>query len=183
MIVWVVIALLAYRTRQSAVREAPSRSEHPPPSRSREPRIGPRDIYPDPIRTPGATNPDITQDDIQETICNPAWSTRSIRPPARYTNELKIEQLRRYGDSSTDPRDYEEDHLIPLEVGGNPTDPKNLWPEPYQSSIPDGGARSKDKVENYLHKQVCAGSVTLDEAQKEIVTDWYSIYITLVRTP
>ena len=26
--------------------------------------------------------------------------------------------------------DYEEDHLIPLELGGSPTSPLNLWPEP-----------------------------------------------------
>ena len=50
---------------------------------------------------------------------------------------------------------------------GNPTDPKNLWPEPFQTSIPDGGAHAKDKVENYLHAEVCAGSLTLEQAQKE----------------
>jgi len=26
------------------------------------------------------------------------------------------------------PSHYEEDHLISLELGGNPRDPKNLWP-------------------------------------------------------
>jgi hypothetical protein len=82
----------------------------------------------------------------------------------------------------TNPRDYEEDHLIPLELGGNPTDPKNLWPEPYEASIPDGGARFKDKVESYLHKQVCEGSLNLEEAQREIATDWYSVHVTYVRS-
>jgi hypothetical protein len=27
------------------------------------------------------------------------------------------------------PKDYEEDHLISLELGGAPRDPKNLWPQ------------------------------------------------------
>jgi len=53
---------------------------------------------------------------------------------------------------------YEEDHLIPLEVGGNPTDPNNLWPEPYAEP---NGARDKDKVENFLHDEVCSGQMTL----------------------
>jgi hypothetical protein len=138
--------------------------------------VGPPDIYPDPTRTPGAINPDITQENIRETICNPRWSTKSIRPEAGYTNRLKLEQISEYGYSDSRLRDYEEDHFIPLELGGNPTDPKNLWPEPFETSVPDGGAHAKDKVENYLHAEVCSGSLTLDQAQREISQDWYRVY-------
>jgi hypothetical protein len=137
---------------------------------------GPPDIYPDSARTPGATNPDITQENIRQTICNPRWSTKSIRPEASYTNRLKIEQIGEYGYSDSRLKDYEEDHFIPLELGGNPTDPRNLWPEPFETSIPDGGAHAKDKVENYLHAEVCSGSLTLDQAQREIAEDWYRVY-------
>jgi hypothetical protein len=143
--------------------------------------VGPADIYPNSLRTPGATNPDIEQGNIQETICNPMWSTKSIRPPTTYTHHLKVEQILEYGYADTNLRDYEEDHLIPLELGGSPTDPRNLWPEPFESSIPDGGARFKDKVENHLHAQVCAGNLTLEEAQKEISKDWYQVYTMWVR--
>jgi len=176
----VVIAVIAYRTKQIGMRGFPRSAGRSPETEIVE-RIGPRDIYPDPVRTPGAANPDITQDDIDQTICNPEWSTRSIRPPVNYTNRLKFEQIEEYGDSDTNPRDYEEDHLIPLELGGNPTDPRNLWPEPYETSISDGGARSKDKVENYLHREVCASDLTLEEAQREIASDWYHVYVTSVR--
>jgi hypothetical protein len=138
--------------------------------------VGPADIYPDPARTPGAVNPEIAQENIRETICNPRWSTRSIRPEASYTNRLKNEQIGEYGYSDSRMRDYEEDHFIPLELGGNPTDSKNLWPEPFETSIPDGGAHFKDKVENYLHAEVCSGSLTLDQAQHEITADWYRVY-------
>ena len=143
-------------------------------------RVGRPDIYPDPVRTPGAINSDITQENIRETICNPRWSTKSIRPEASYTNRLKIEQIGEYGYSDSRLRDYEEDHFIPLELGGNPTDPRNLWPEPFDTSLPDGGAHAKDKVENYLHAEVCSGSLTLDQAQREIVEDWYRVYQTSV---
>ena len=149
-------------------------------SESVQPHVGPPDIYPDPVRTPGAINPDITQENIQQNICNPRWSTKSIRPDASYTNRLKMEQIGQYGYSDTQLKDYEEDHFIPLELGGNPTDPSNLWPEPFNTSIPDGGAHTKDKVENFLHAEVCSGSLTLDQAQREISEDWYRVYETSV---
>ncbi len=167
-----VTAFLIYRSSQ------PHRTNEAPTLQS---RLGPSDIYPDPVRTPGVANIDITQDNIGETICNPDWSTKSIRPAAHYTNRLKREQLAQSGAPDTDPRDYEEDHLIPLEIGGNPTDPRNLWPEPYHTSIADGGAHAKDRVENYLHEQVCAHRMSLAEAQKEIAIDWYRVYVTSVR--
>jgi hypothetical protein len=150
------------------------------PGETSEARIGPADIYPDPSRTPGAINPDITRDNIRENICNPRWTTKSIRPEMSYTNHLKVEQIREYGYRDFALKDYEEDHFIPLELGGNPTDPKHLWPEPFETSIPDGGAHYKDKVENYLHAEVCAGSLTLDQAQRAIAEDWYRVYTTSV---
>ena len=136
-------------------------------------RIGPFDIYP-PV--PGATNPDINQSNISQNICNPHWSTSSIRPPSSYTTNLKIQQMKDLNLKGL-TKDYEEDHLISLELGGSPTSTDNLWPEPYVASIPDGGARNKDKVENYLHDQVCSGKITLQEAQHEIVSDWYKVYL------
>lgn len=141
-------------------------------------RIGPSDIYPNPVVTPGATNPDVTQDTISQNICNPQWSTKSIRPAASYTTALKVKQLA--GDYAyeniSDTKLVEEDHLISLELGGSPDSPLNLWPEPYTTSIPDGGAKVKDTVENYLHKQVCSGAITLADAQRLISSDWYMVY-------
>ena len=140
-------------------------------------RAGPASIYPDPARTPGAINPDIRQDNIAETICNPEWSTKAIRPASSYTTRLKREQMNEFG-LAGETGDYEEDHLISLELGGSPTDPRNLWPEPY---APSPGARQKDVVENYLHKQVCAGTMTLQAAQQAIATDWYKVYVQIRR--
>jgi hypothetical protein len=140
-------------------------------------RVGPRWAYPDSAQTPGATNPDITQENIHETICNPDWSTRTIRPPASYTTRLKKEQIQYLGLAGS-TADYEEDHLISLELGGHPTDPRNLWPEPYSASA---GAREKDLVENYLHRQVCTGTITLRQAQTTIASDWYAIYLKIHR--
>src|SRR4051794_1537573 len=79
--------------------------------------------------TPGVLNPAVTQASIGATICRHGW-TRTVRPPVFYTNGLKRRGLRAYG-LTGGLSNYQEDHLISLELGGSPTDPRNLWPEPY----------------------------------------------------
>jgi hypothetical protein len=114
-------------------------------------------VVADPVRTPGVLNPDVTQATIGSTICVTGW-TRTIRPSTEYTNALKRKQMRAYREIGTES-DYQEDHLISLELGGHPTDPRNLWPEPYPR------ASQVDMIENDLNRQVCDGSLTLAEAQ------------------
>jgi hypothetical protein len=70
---------------------------------------------------------------------------------------------------------YEEDHLVPLDLGGAPYDPRNLWPEPRVT--PDGwNADLKDELEAVLSRQVCSGRVPLAEAQAAIAADWTAAY-------
>ncbi len=127
------------------------------------------DGLPDHTCTPGAVDPRVTQDNIDATICVSGY-TKTVRPPSGYTSALKVSQIRQYGYSDTDSSHYEEDHLIPLELGGHPTDPRNLWPEPLLS----GGATRKDTVENRLHSEVCARLISLSAAQATMATDWTS---------
>lgn len=115
--------------------------------------------------TPGVVNPDVTQATIHSTICVTGW-TKTVRPPESYTSALKRRQIAAYGYHDTNPAHYEEDHLIPLELGGAPRDPKNLWPEPGASPNP------KDADENRLHTAVCSGTLTLDEARAQLLRDW-----------
>jgi hypothetical protein len=115
-------------------------------------------ILADPVRTPGVLNPDVTQANIRSTICKHGW-TDTIRPPTSYTNALKTKQMRQYRERGS-RSDYQEDHLISLELGGNPTHPRNLWPEPYPR------ASEVDQIENELNSEVCSGKLTLAEAQQ-----------------
>ena len=116
-------------------------------------------IVADPRRTPGVLNPDVTQANIRSTVCRRGW-TSTIRPPEPYTEALKRKQMRAYGETGS-VSGYQEDHLISLELGGNPTDPKNLWPEPYPR------AADVDKIENELNAKVCSGESTLAAAQHD----------------
>jgi hypothetical protein len=115
-------------------------------------------VVADPVRSPGVLNPDVTQSTIGSTICVHGW-TRTVRPPVEYTNALKARQMRVYGETGS-LSDYQEDHLISLELGGHPTDPRNLWPEPYPR------ASAVDQIENELNRKVCDGSMSLREAQE-----------------
>jgi hypothetical protein len=129
---------------------------------------------PDPALTPGALNPAVTQATIGSTVCVSGW-TDTIRPPTSYTNALKVQQIAEYGYTDKALASYEEDHLISLQLGGNPTDPKNLWPQAYTISLSDGrsvGARVKDVFETKLKKQVCARTITLAQAQAEVGIHW-----------
>lgn len=126
--------------------------------------------------TPGATSPSVNQDNIQSTICKSGW-TDTIRPSTSYTNKLKTDQLastyksfaKKWG---TNLSAYEEDHLISLQLGGSPTDPKNLFPQPYAGL----NARTKDVVETALKRLVCSGKLKLVDAQKAISTNWVIAY-------
>ena len=108
--------------------------------------------------TPGVVNPIVTPATLRSTVCHKGW-TATVRPPTSYTNALKLRQLRARGLRGP-PSAYQEDHLISLELGGNPTDPRNLWPEPYPR------AAEVDKIENELNGRLCSGAITLDEAQQ-----------------
>lgn len=75
-----------------------------------------------------------------------------------YTNALKIKQMPIY-ELGGSPSLYEEDHLIPLELGGAPRRPKNLWPEPRTQ------AKKSDPLETKLKRQVCKRQITLARAR------------------
>ena len=129
-----------------------------------------RDARPDPQLTPGAVSAAVTQSNIYRTICRYGY-TRTVRPPESYTESLKRRQIRQYGYRDRWLRDYEEDHLIPLELGGSPTSPLNLWPEPHRV-VGGWGSYRKDRLENRLNHLVCSGRLTLRAAQRAIAANW-----------
>ena len=124
-------------------------------------------VLPDPACTPGAIDSRVSQANIQSTICRRGY-TRTVRPPTSYTEPLKRELMQRYGDTGPMSR-YELDHLISLELGGNPTSPANLWPEPGASPNP------KDQVELATNHAICSGRMSLADAQHAIATNWVEL--------
>ncbi len=132
-------------------------------------------VLPDPVCTPGATNPAVTQATIHITICARGW-TATVRPAASVTEALKRQQMAAYGDQGR-ISSYEEDHLIPLELGGAPAAPSNLWPEPGASPNP------KDEVERAANYAVCTGRLTLVAAQASMTSNWVTFAQQLAPAP
>jgi hypothetical protein len=123
-----------------------------------------QNALPDSDCTPGAIFPEATSDKI----CVPGYSSEVRDVPESEKNQVYAE----YGIMTHTAGQYEVDHLISLELGGS-NDIANLWPEPAE---PRPGFHEKDKVENYLHKQVCDGAIALQDAQHEIAHDWMAVY-------
>jgi len=119
---------------------------------------------PDGACTPGAI---IATASVQQ-ICKPGYASGVRNVPESEKNQVYAE----YGVKSHKTGEYEVDHLISLELGGS-NDIANLWPE---AASPRPGFHEKDKVENYLHDQVCAGKIPLHQAQVQIATNWLEIY-------
>jgi hypothetical protein len=129
---------------------------------------------PDPHCTPGATNPRVTQADLASTICKSGY-TATIRPPAGVTGSEKRASEAAYGFTGKGST-TEYDHLISLELGGDPNSPLNLWPEPNKSNAA-GVNNPKDRVENTLKALVCDAVhgkpyLPLAKAQYLIATNW-----------
>lgn len=127
---------------------------------------------PDAHRTPGAVDPAVTQENIRSTICVKGY-TKTVRPPSYYTNKLKKSQIREYGYDNTNPKEYEEDHLVALGIGGSPSDEHNLWPQPRNS---EWGADKKDALEFVMQVMVCRGELGLKQAQFEMSSNWIAAY-------
>ena len=125
-----------------------------------------RGPLPDPGCTPGALNPAVTQDTLDETLCRAGGYTDSVRPPRGYTDALKPRFMAAYGVQSEPLGDYELDHLVPLGLGGAAADPRNLWPEPEFGS---DSASEKNELAGELNQAVCAGEVGLASAQRQLL--------------
>lgn len=132
------------------------------------------DYLPDPRCTPGATNPRVTQADLASTICKSGY-TASIRPPASITGREKRASEAAYGFTGK-ASTTEYDHLISLELGGDPNSSLNLWPEPNKARAA-GVNNPKDRVEGKLKALVCnavhgKAYLPLAKAQYLIATNW-----------
>jgi hypothetical protein len=127
---------------------------------------------PDPKCTPGAINPKVTQATLDVTVCRSGY-TSDIRPPVEITSREKKANAKSYGYTAS-LRDVEYDHLVALELGGDPNDPRDLWVEPPSPGHRPGSGtyNDKDTVADVLHTAVCKRQVTLAAAQSAIARDW-----------
>jgi anti-sigma factor RsiW len=123
-----------------------------------------RGAEPDRSLTPGATRR-VTAGDV----CSVAHE----EVVGEVSTSLRQEVFREYGIANAHADDYEVDYLIAPGLGGV-EEIHNLWPEPYTSRT--WNAHVKDDLEEHLHQMVCAGTLDLPTAQRDIATDWIAAY-------
>lgn len=131
-------------------------------------------VLPDQALTPGAVR---TTDKTE--ICT--TKTSDVR---NVPGSLKEAVRRRYG--MTSKRDLwcntqeacEIDHLVPLAVGGS-NEITNLWPQPYEGQW---NAHHKDQLEAKMKRLLCAGKVTVEEAQSIFKNNWVEGYKKFIAT-
>lgn len=119
---------------------------------------------PNPTLTPGLVRPLSRVD-----ICATQWG----RDRRHVTARMRRQVGRWYGIQPEQWDCCELDHLIPRSMGGA-DDVRNLWFQPWPE------ARLKDRLEVKMDKLVCAGTVSLRDAQEMFRTDWrvgYERYI------
>jgi hypothetical protein len=86
---------------------------------------------------------------------------------------LQQRVFKEYGIAGAPTARYEVDYLITPGLGGS-GDIRNLWPEPRYDTV--WNSFVKDQLEEYLHRAVCGGRVSLPIAQREIASNWIAAY-------
>src|ERR1039458_98564 len=143
----------------------------------------PHQPLPDRKCTPGALNPKVSPRTIGSTICRSGYTAR-IRPPESITGPEKRANARSYGyKGSLGVAEY--DHLVPLELGGDPNDGKNLWVEPPSPGhrASSGVINPKDSVESQARALVCEHRVSLTAMQNAIAANWTTAIAVVTHAP
>jgi hypothetical protein len=147
----------------------PEATSPPAPPTSAAPQPAVNVALPNAHLTPGQTFVGVTASQA----CTSGWAGAHRNVMQEQYSQVYAE----YGIHYPQPYGtYELDHLIPLELGGDNAN-ANLWPEP---ASPTPGFHQKDDLENALHDMVCSGSLSLNDAQHEIATNWYAAYLRYV---
>lgn len=125
---------------------------------------------------PGVANPEVTQATISRTICVSGWTKIERAKLGSKADTLKKKLMLEAGIPWSQSRLFELDHAWSIEDGGSPTDPNNLWLEPYTGPL---NAHQKDRVETLVKRMVCAGKMPLSQAGPAVLrwTDTYRKFV------
>jgi Putative zinc-finger len=120
-------------------------------------------LLPDPGFTPGATRAVALAD-----LCSTDDEVVRDVP-----SSLQKKIFQEYGIRGVPAAEFEVDYLITPGLGGS-DDVRNLWPEPHSNTV--WNSYVKDQLEDHLHRMVCERKISLNEAQKEIASNWIEAY-------
>jgi uncharacterized protein YraI len=145
--------------------------------------VGPANLYPDPIMTPGL-HATLNVDDLTKTYTDHCPGSK---PSCTYSQDHrdvpasvhgKVYDEYKVPPGQRNIKDGEVDHFYPLCAGGS-NDIKNLW---YQPAVGDWngkdfGYHTKHKLEAYICVQIKTGKLDPKEAFDRITQDWVKFYL------
>jgi hypothetical protein len=122
-------------------------------------------------------NERVTQQSVADTICRLGYAD-TVSPPLDEMMEYKERLLAQHGIHSGEGTRYALDRRVPIVLGGSPDAPANLGLLPWAGHR---GERRKELLTAKLKRCVCAGQITLSEAQAAIGGDWPAVYSRFAR--
>lgn len=127
------------------------------------------DARPDRSCSPGAYSSRLTR----AVICSSRFRRRRL---PRLSRSEKHAVEREYGlATGFYSRALEIDHIVPLRLGGS-NSVANLFPEEYAFANHSPGYVIKNRLDRRIHSLVCAGRISLRNAQRRIAANWERLY-------
>ncbi len=133
----------------------------PAPSPTPPPNLGPV-ARPNPQLTPGQ----VALRDVGAVCQQPKRSRTQI--PFYQQQSIYFS----YRIALSDSVNYGLDYLVPLQLGGAAVQ-SNIWP----AALRGVGFHQKEQLNYRLRLLVCQAGMPLDQAQQQIVADWYALWI------
>lgn len=119
----------------------------------------------------------VTQESVTETICRPGYAD-TVAPPFDEAMAQKDRLLAARGIDSSDGVAYALDRRVPILLGGSPDAAANFDLLPWGGHA---GERRKSLLTVRLKRCVCAGRISLAQAQAAISGNWAHRYDRLTR--
>ncbi|CAB3808919.1 hypothetical protein LMG28688_06878 [Paraburkholderia caffeinitolerans] len=119
----------------------------------------------------------VTQESVAETICRPGYAD-TVAPPFNETMAQKGRLLAARGIDSDEGVAYALDRRVPILLGGSPDAAANFDLLPWGGHA---GERRKSLLAVRLKRCVCAGRISLAQAQAAISGNWSHQYDQLTR--
>jgi hypothetical protein len=114
----------------------------------------------------------VTQASVGETICRPGYAD-TVAPTFDELMALKERMLAADGIDADNGPAFALDRRVPIVPGGAPNAPANLDLLPWAGPQ---GERRKARAAIMLKRCVCAGKLSLGEAQAAITGNWPVVY-------
>jgi hypothetical protein len=119
----------------------------------------------------------VTQESVADTICRPGY-VDAVSPSLDQIMADKHKLMAARGIDRDDGASYALDRHVPVLLGGSPDAPENFDLLPWAGHA---GERRKELLATRLKRCVCAGRMSLADAQAAIVGNWTKQYARVAR--